>query len=133
MAERRRITVALPTLVEEERVLLARLVAGRTKLRRFPSLQWSVSGKRFIRSSGPEHLERLGLIEPHNVSNKGVSIYLPTKRARTLLDATPATPERGKLLALSADSTSAVVPVDAEPSGGALQIGGQPRHADVAE
>lgn len=94
MQPRKKTVISLPTLGRDERHLLSRLIGGQTKLRRFPSQQWSVSGKRFIKSSIPERLLRLGLIEQHDISSKGVSIYAPTQRARTLRDLADARPGR---------------------------------------
>ena len=135
MPERKRVVVLLPTLVQEERALLARLVSGQTKLRRFPSLQWSVSGKRFIRSTAPEHLEKLGLIERHVVSSKGVSIYMPTQRARALLDAAAATNENRKFIEIPPDTTGAKVQLGSadDLSECASQFSAEPSRADVAE
>ena len=123
MPTRRKLVIALPTLGAEERALLARLLMGHTKLRRFPSLQWSVSGRQFIRSAVPERLVRLGLIEQGDVSSKGVAIYAPTERARTLLESTNVkSADVKKCLGLISDLTKAKPTKTANAFGGSNQL-----------
>lgn len=70
--------------------LVLKLIRGKTKLRLFPSGQWSVAGIRFISTRVPERLLELGLIERAGVNRKGVCLHVPSERAVSLFGATAA-------------------------------------------
>jgi hypothetical protein len=84
MGTLKEICLSRPLLGQKEQALLMCLLTGRTKLRRFPSLQWSIGGNHFIRSTGPGRLYTLGLIEKGSISKKGVTLYVATEIAKKL-------------------------------------------------
>jgi hypothetical protein len=67
--------------------LIVKLIRGRTKLRFFPSGQWSIAGIRFISKRIPERLLELGLIERSVMSRKGVWFHAPTPLALSIFSA----------------------------------------------
>jgi hypothetical protein len=79
-----------PTVDSQAENLVLKLIRGQTKLRLFPSGQWSVAGIRFISTRVPERLLELGLIERSGVNRKGVWLHAPSKRAVSLFGATAA-------------------------------------------